>query len=494
MMPRRAAILAWGCAIVLHVPGAALAAPRATVLGNRVVGGVAAPEGKWPFQAYLQFQAADGQRFQCGATLVAPRWLLTAAHCAFGADGQLMKPALARLGSVTRDAGGVVGNPLRVVPHPQFSLSTLANDIALVELAAPVSLPIARLDSPASGARQRLASPFVTVLGWGRTDGGAPARVLQEAEMPLVDPETCNQSLMVDPGLRRHGPIDGRRLCAGLSEGGVDSCNGDSGGPLLHQSGGRWVQLGVVSYGTPRCGMPGAYGVYTRVGAFRDWIEGVMGSDARPQPAAPRPKPVSVAASLVVSRPAVSRPAASSPAVSRPAVASKVPPPPVIGAASAAPKLLASAAAGTTVKLSLSRQNLRVGDRFEIRVTSPVNGWLVLFDESNDGKVVQLFPNNRSRLAGQDGRVRAGATLRIPDDSYGFALVAGEPKGRGRITALVLQKPEQLGRTSPDAAFQPMADAAGWLGGFERKLASTGTARSGAKRDWHAASVSYVIR
>ncbi len=79
------------------------------------------------------------------------------------------------------------------------------------------------------------------VAGWGDMVGSQSvvkvAQALQKAEVPIVDNATCNASMAY-----LAGPIDDRRICAGLSEGGVDSCNGDSGGPLLLRlDGTRWV-------------------------------------------------------------------------------------------------------------------------------------------------------------------------------------------------------------------------------------------------------------
>lgn len=54
----------------------------------RIVGGTEAPQGAWPWQAQLRDIYASRDEQYCGGTLVAPQWLVTAAHCVTG-----MKPS-----------------------------------------------------------------------------------------------------------------------------------------------------------------------------------------------------------------------------------------------------------------------------------------------------------------------------------------------------------------------------------------------------------------
>lgn len=67
--------------------------------------------------------------------------------------------------------------------------------------------------------------------------------------------------------------IKNTQICAG-GIAGRDSCRGDSGGPLMGhvRAASNWLVLGVVSYGPSPCGVEGWPGVYTRVGAYVDWI------------------------------------------------------------------------------------------------------------------------------------------------------------------------------------------------------------------------------
>jgi trypsin len=64
------------------------------------------------------------------------------------------------------------------------------------------------------------------ISGWGRLQsGGSRPDVLQEAQVPIVTPQECKNSY----GSSR---ITDKMLCAGLSQGGIDTCQGDSGGRI----------------------------------------------------------------------------------------------------------------------------------------------------------------------------------------------------------------------------------------------------------------------
>ena len=66
--------------------------------------------------------------------------------------------------------------------------------------------------------------------------------------------------------------VTDQTICAGEMAGGKDACQGDSGGPLFVSSQGRFVQVGLVSWGEG-CARPKLPTVYTRVATHMDWIK-----------------------------------------------------------------------------------------------------------------------------------------------------------------------------------------------------------------------------
>lgn len=112
------------------------------------------------------------------------------------------------------------------------------------------------------------------VTGWGATEFGPRSQDLLQAKLPLVPYEQCKEVY------KRTTDIWHKQLCAGGLNN-IDSCLGDSGGPL--QAPGiyngravRTVQYGVVSYGLKQCGTQGYPGVYTKVAYYMDWILDTM--------------------------------------------------------------------------------------------------------------------------------------------------------------------------------------------------------------------------
>uniref|UniRef100_A0A8C6R806 Suppressor of tumorigenicity 14 protein homolog n=1 Tax=Nannospalax galili TaxID=1026970 RepID=A0A8C6R806_NANGA len=237
----------------------------------RVVGGTNADEGEWPWQVSLH---ALGQGHLCGASLISPNWLVSAAHCFMDdvnfkySDPTMWTAFLGLLDQSKRSASGVQEHKLkRIITHPFFNDFTFDYDMALLELKKPaeystVVRPICLPDT----SHVFPAGKAIWVTGWGHTqDGGTAAVILQKGEIRIINQTTC-EGLMPQQ-------ITPRMMCVGFLSGGVDSCQGDSGGPLSSvEADGRIFQAGVVSWGEG-CAQRNKPGVYTRLTVLRDWIK-----------------------------------------------------------------------------------------------------------------------------------------------------------------------------------------------------------------------------
>jgi hypothetical protein len=149
---------------------------------------------------------------------------VTAAHCFVGVDLSALENYFAVVGGVFRtDTNPVRFNMRAVYMHPQYSEETQENDIAVVELNRAVDfnnprfgficLPTRDLNYPPEGMSS-------TALGWGRlVEDGASSYTLQQVQIPVVAP---SNPLCIDQ-------INDAKIqfCAGLVEGGKDTCQGD---------------------------------------------------------------------------------------------------------------------------------------------------------------------------------------------------------------------------------------------------------------------------
>lgn len=252
-----------------------------------IIGGQEAAPGAWPWAAAIvvanNTNAHSGE--YCSGSLIQAQWVLTAAHCTFDDKGQALIPAvfdvvLGRHQLSTTDGERI--HVTQIIRHPQYDPKLLDWDVALFKLETPsTATPIALIDT--DQADWLASNPSATVIGWGVTQAEATeaSDVLRQVELPLVSYRTCTYSY----GIFYH-VITPRMLCAGFIQSDKSACYGDSGGPLmvLDQPNNRWVQVGLVSWGSNSCVAPYYYNVYARLSAFTAWIDQQISEVATPTP------------------------------------------------------------------------------------------------------------------------------------------------------------------------------------------------------------------
>lgn len=236
---------------------------HASQVGAFIVGGEAAGPKDFPFIASLHSNANSQSHF-CGASLIKPNWVLTAAHCVRG--GRIAKVHVG-ISNQKNLAAGESFTVAQIVAHPSYSSGTMDYDYALVKLSGnstfrPVEINTEEISIPDMSSADQIMS---TTAGWGATkesSWGLPDQ-LMKVDVPLINTTDCKKA---------YSNVTDRMICAGLQQGGKDSCQGDSGGPLVvKNNNGDYAIAGVVSWGEG-CARPNKYGVYAKVNAVVDWI------------------------------------------------------------------------------------------------------------------------------------------------------------------------------------------------------------------------------
>jgi secreted trypsin-like serine protease len=275
-----------GLAGLLLLPAAAGAVTHRGGRDVKILGGAGAAPGQFPWMASLMDAAADRaiDGVYCGGTVIAPRVILTAAHCVEGTRANEMDVVIGRTRLSQDDAGERI--PVtKIVVYPTYNGSSVLGDAALVQLKRPTSAQPLAIAHPADDG---LTSPGVRVMtmGFGATEeGGGLSDELLFVRLTVRSHGYCD---------REYGDIDDpSQLCLGSSRAGEDSCQGDSGGPVISGEGIGLRLVGLVSYGNG-CGRMGVPGVYTRVSRYASWIDentAALNGDAIP-PAPPVNPPV----------------------------------------------------------------------------------------------------------------------------------------------------------------------------------------------------------
>ncbi|ALC45870.1 CG10405, partial [Drosophila busckii] len=227
---------------------------------GRIVNGLLAREGQFPFQLSLRRLSIH----LCGAAVLGDSWAITAAHCIDGHELQPQEYTL-RLGSVQRSSGGSIVNIRTIYKHPSYTATDMNFDVGLLRTvtgALFMDPNVAPVRMPGSGDKIR-ENMAATVSGWGHISS---TDAILSSELQYTTVLTVNQRRCKEY-LSNHGTVTDAMFCAAARS--TDACQGDSGGPIIAEE----TLIGVVSWGVG-CADPYYPGVYTRLAHphIRRWV------------------------------------------------------------------------------------------------------------------------------------------------------------------------------------------------------------------------------
>ncbi|KAL5967766.1 Transmembrane protease serine 2 [Taenia solium] len=278
---------------------------------RRIINGELADMGKFPFIVSIQAKLSNdiysrifgGLEHFCGGTLIAPRWILTAAHCMFaytddGKQVSLLNPKAWHVRMATDKLRPSVIDRMKgffhrafntffgyrkpqtfyhlakIILHPDYVEGFLENDIALLKLKEHVlvhrmkSLDVLTLPDPhIVGKMWPKTGQNCSAVGWGSACINCPPEMyMKVVNMPIIGPEKCRGMYKVSINL-----TESNEFCAGYFKRNIGICSGDSGGPLVCDFEGERLLAGVTS--AIHAKKPESYpAVFTRVVRFTDWI------------------------------------------------------------------------------------------------------------------------------------------------------------------------------------------------------------------------------
>jgi len=242
-----------------------------------VINGTDATINDFPFYARLTIPVNDTSFFHtCGGSILSSKYILTAAHCVDNVN--ISEYAIV----INHDNNNFSFSDFRKISevylHPDYNTIENGNDIAILELEEEIkeSFTAISIASP-NEVRYYDNLEDLTVIGMGQintnNDDAVTADTLQRGDVSLLTDEDCET--FSGGAVSEHD----KTICAAPKKG-VDSCYGDSGGPITYMGNDGYRQAGLVSFGlglTDVCAADNSLTVYTEISGHADWITEVTG-------------------------------------------------------------------------------------------------------------------------------------------------------------------------------------------------------------------------
>jgi trypsin len=236
---------------------------------QELIGGFEATPGEFPWQVQLSI---PGSPHWCSGSVIERQWILTAAHCAAGlsAGDFTVRAGLHRRSAP--DGNVQTRRVAQILVHPAYNAALHDNDVALLQLATPVTFTPRIQPVPIRTSGELVVGPGIA-SGWGQTSSsgaGAPADALRKAVLPLVTADACNAAGTLPFEVRPS------MLCAGDAVGQRAICHGDEGGSLVVPLvGGGSELIGVASWGAASCN---TFSVFTHALKFNNFVRAAIGA------------------------------------------------------------------------------------------------------------------------------------------------------------------------------------------------------------------------
>ncbi|XP_052223894.1 serine protease 1-like [Dreissena polymorpha] len=242
---------------------------------KRIAGGKNAEKGFYPWHAGVRKRSRRSSHV-CGGIILNDRWILSAAHCFWNIFKDDIIVYTGDHDLLEKDTFEEQFELEHLIKHPNYTDPSFDFDIALMKVKLNNGYGIQFNDEVQPACLPDASMYYETGLtchisGWGQTSfrGSKDQTVLRAAEVRLIDDDDCK----IAYGTR----ITPNMVCAGYMEGGIDTCFGDRGGPLVCSVEDLYYVMGVISWGRG-CALPGYPTVYAKVAAFQSWIETTIAS------------------------------------------------------------------------------------------------------------------------------------------------------------------------------------------------------------------------